>query len=286
MEEIVVELNKIRSKFWRQRWIGMALIVLGIAFIFLGLKWYVWLITILTGIGTWAISNDVKKEYVLMYKHKLIQAILETHFEDVYFDVNSGITKEEIDKARLRYYGTKFYTDHRLKATYKGVAFTYAPIRFIEEKVNKKGETSEKELFDGKWLSVKMHKKFKGEIQIHKNPAIKYKSYLTKVEFEDIAFNKNFKTFASTPHEAFFLITPKVMENITRLEKESYNTITHFDLSFRNTQLYTLINDFTHYYGVSILTKIKLEKVEQKIAEGVAGVKKCIDLLEIDTWGV
>lgn len=275
MEEIVQSLEKQRLKIHYLRWAGvLSLFLGGTCLVYEWLVWYWGLGIILVGLGLWSGGGQTKKSYVQRYKKELIAELLREEFDEVVFEPDQGITQGEIMPIKLRDYGDKLYARNRFEGSYKGVPFVFSELRLVE--VHKKDkDVKEKELFHGKWISFVMYKQFEGEIQVHRNPTVRYK-HLEKIHFEDVTFNKKFRTFASDQHTAFYVVTPHLMEKIVKLGGGD-----EFDLCFENGRLHTAIKAYGDYFEAPVLMKINLDRARRNLEEGVQEIKRYVEIMEL-----
>ncbi|MGL4735997.1 MAG: DUF3137 domain-containing protein [Cellulosilyticaceae bacterium] len=275
MEEIVQKLERHRLRIYYLMLAGTLSIVVGVmCILYSWLPWYVCLSILGVGLCLWIGSGQTKKRYVMRYKRELVSALLQEEFEEVVFEPEHGITKDEIAEVKLRDYGNKLYARNRFEGCYKGVHFVFSELRLVAVDEKNK-EVKEKELFHGKWISFDLNKHFKGEIQVHRNPTVRYK-HLEKVHFEDVAFNKRFRTFATDQQIAVGIVTPHLMEKIVKIGSNE-----EFDLCFQNGRLHTAVKASGDYFEPPIFMKIDLILVRKRLEEGVQEIKRYVEVLEL-----
>lgn len=286
MEQIVEKLERERKAIHKIKLVGYVCILIGGYLLFwTGLKWYLSVICIIVGLGIKSHSTKKKEDYIEAYKNELVTEILKEEFEDVVFKPHMGVSKEQIDRGSLGDYGNKMVSKHAFEGSYKGIPFLFSHLTCIEQS-KKKGEVREKTLFEGNWISFGLGKEFTGEVQIHRIIELNYKSYLEKIEFEDVKFNKEFKTYATDAHLAFYLITPPMMEKIKKLGDRSFISTLDLDLCFENGCLHTMIKSLEmNAFEPNIYSKINLEKAKEKVIGGVSAIKDYVDVLGLDSWG-
>lgn len=87
------------------------------------------------------------------------------------------------------------------------------------------------------------------------------KDFFNKVILEDIDFNNFFNVFATKEHDAFYLLTPQIIEQLKLL----INKINFpFQFSFVNNKLYILIDSNKNMFNID---SIKEEKINNSLFE-------------------
>ncbi|MDR3304927.1 MAG: DUF3137 domain-containing protein [Clostridiales Family XIII bacterium] len=121
--------------------------------------------------------------------------------------------------------------DH-IYGQYKGLDFERADVSFsaLHKVYNTNSEEYEDEwrtIFSGQWMVARMQKTIPGRVLIYSKAACAHEKahidYLqkngryTEVALEETAFGDFFRIFAENPHDAFYVLTPPVMERLKRL---------------------------------------------------------------------
>jgi hypothetical protein len=121
--------------------------------------------------------------------------------------------------------------DH-IYGQYKGLDFERADVSFmvLHNVYNTQREKYEDEwvtIFSGQWMVARMQKTIPGRVLIYSKAACAHeKAHIehlqkngryTEVALEEAAFREFFTIFAQDPHDAFYVLTPPVMERLKRL---------------------------------------------------------------------
>ena len=105
-------------------------------------------------------------------------------------------------------------------------------------------------------------------------------SYYKKVEMESEEFNKRFTVYAQSEHEAFYILTPSLMEKIERLDDNNSGKLL---LCFINNRLHIGLYDNKDYFEApSCFSKINEEEEINKTNSDIKTITQFIDELNLD----
>ena len=100
------------------------------------------------------------------------------------------------------------------------------------------------------------------------------------IEIESDAFNKKFNIYAQNAHDAFYILTPSLMEKIDNLEKRNKGKIL---LCFINNQLHVGLYDGKDSFEPSSCFKEINEEEELKRASvDIEQITMFVDELQLD----
>ncbi|NLY62822.1 MAG: DUF3137 domain-containing protein [Erysipelothrix sp.] len=224
------------------------------------------------------------KAYKLLIKEIVIQKMFEKNFDAVKYYPNQGFDEKFIFSLEMFESGNQYSSNDLMSGSYKGVGFMQADVHIQD--VRKSGKTTVVvELFQGRWIIFDFFKEFNGEHQVRKNhsifknkkPANFFGRKLKKVSFEDSEFSKTYSTYTSDEQEAFYLMTPRLMQNML-----DYQNLTQGEIvfGFKDKKLHIAINDNTNAFELSgkDITKMFLKQVQNDIDV----IKYVIDELNLD----
>ena len=97
---------------------------------------------------------------------------------------------------------------------------------------------------------------------------------LEKVEMEDVNFNKRFVVRSTSPHDAFYVLTPQMMQRLTYLE-QTYGRIT---MVIVNGKLYIGIDNRMDSFDPQYMKPIEYLREKERM---LADVKVIEDLIQI-----
>ena len=97
---------------------------------------------------------------------------------------------------------------------------------------------------------------------------------------ESTDFNKRFLVYAQDAHDAFYIITPHIMEKIIKLSGDSKGKIL---LCFINNQLHVgLYDNDDSFEPSSCFSTIDTERVTQDVLSDINKITMFVDELELD----
>ena len=122
-------------------------------------------------------------------------------------------------------YNKALGSDH-IKANYKGLNIELSDIELINEEdyTDEEGNTqhSSTTCFKGQWLICDFGKELSGEVRLSANDKKLLKQHKNdSVELENEAFNNRFLVTAQNAQEAFYILTPHMMEYILTMADKS-----------------------------------------------------------------
>ena len=147
-------------------------------------------------------------------------------FAQLRYDPAAGFTHDDIRNAAVVACGDKKYfeSEDRLTGCYQDVRFAFADV--TTRRLVRRGKRSELEtLFDGQVIRFDRfdcQKISNGHLQIFQKEFLSDLRGWTaehKVETDSAAFNSRFHIYAADEHNAFYILTPHLMEKIQRFQE-------------------------------------------------------------------
>ena len=99
-----------------------------------------------------------------------------------------------------------------------------------------------------------------------------------KVKLESVQFNKKFKTFATSDHLAFYVLTPHFMEGLMDFEA---NNKGHISFSFIGKHLHIGINNFRDTFELKMFKELNMDSFKEFEKE-LGVVKEVISELKLN----
>lgn len=221
------------------------------------------------------------------YKNIYVLNFLKQNFENIIYKPEEGISKKEIKKYNTLNLGDKFTSNDYICGTYKNVKFEQSDIH-IQEKYEEEDKDGNKiitweTIFEGRYMIFDFNKNFKSNVQVISNDFIKrslpHIKNNKKVKLEDIEFNKMFKIYSETEHDAFYILTPHFMEKIKKLYKELDAPI---KLTFMENKLHVAVNNGEDSFEYNVLNPINEEEIEQDIIKDIKLITDFVNELNLD----
>ncbi len=219
----------------------------------------------------------VKPEYDRfngLFKNKyVLETIRETGlFQDLRYQPEGGLTHDEVRSSAVAACGDKqrFESEDLLSGSYRGLRFRYCDVATARAKGAGKNRR-ETLLFHGQvmhFASFDEIKESMGYLQVFERtlaPDIIGWTAEHEIQTENTAFNRRFRVFAADEHNAFYILTPGMLERITQFADRAGTQIA---LSFCGPSLFVAINrlysilDASFHVPVSEQKRLILEDVE------------------------
>lgn len=286
----LINLNELRKKA-KTRTI-ISIIIGAIAIIALNILMDNILTTILTfaiiaGLGVFAVKPYM--EFKTKYKEMFVQSSLEGVFDNLTYQPTTGISRDIIKNTQMMQMGNKYHSNDYIEADYNGVHFKQSDVCIQEETHDSDGHSHTETYFRGRWMLFDFNKEFKANLQVvqagfkhakRKRFFGKEEEKYKKVEMEDIEFNKEFKIFAQNEHDAFYILTPQMMERIRRVSREIGGKLI---LCFIDNTLHVGIHTNKDSFEPSMMKEIDPKVEKQKIIHDINLITTFVNELSLDT---
>ena len=239
---------------------------------------------------TTIINIGPRKKFSLAFKNTYVLKSLQSIFENLDYRPESGLKRDIIANTKMMNMGDRYSSNDYIYGTYKGISVTQADVHIEEEHTTTDSDghtqTTWVTLFRGRWMVFDFNKIFKANIQVCQKgfgnarisnwgSDLKYK----KVQMEDEDFNKRFRIFAQDEHDAFYILTPSLMEKIKRVS-ESINGRLLF--CFVDNKLHIGLQNGKDSFEHGIFKKINEEKVINEISQDIKLITDFVDQLNLD----
>ena len=246
---------------------------------------------VVISIASAIIVSGPKKKYVDNFKNYFVKRTLEKIFTDLQYNPDRGIPESVILGTGMMYTGDRYTTNDLISGKYKNINFMQSDVHIEEEheSTDSDGNTTRYyvTIFQGRWMIFDFNKTFKANVEVcekgfsgNQANTLFGKSKYQKVKMESEEFNKKFRVYAQDPHDAFYIITPSLMEKIKRLEAANKGKLF---LGFCNNQLHVGIHDGSDSFEPgSCFSKINEEEVMNRMSTDVSKITMFVDELELD----
>lgn len=231
-----------------------------------------------------------KQEFIKAFKDTFVLKSLQSVFTNLVYEPEKGIDESIIRNTQMMNMGDRYSSNDFISAKYKNINVVQADVHIEEEheSTDSNGHTTRTwvTIFRGKWMIFDFNKTFKANIQVSQkkfgNSRIKnwgQKVKYKKVMMEDQAFNNEFKTFAQDEHDAFYILTPSLMEKIKKLASSIQGKLL---FCFIDNKLHIGLQNGKDSFEHSIFSEINEEKVTNEIAQDIKIITNFIDELSLD----
>ena len=173
-------------------------------------------------------------------------------------------------------------SDH-IKVVYHGVNVELGDIELIDESevTDEEGRTEKTRntQFKGQWLTCDFGKELAGEVYISERTKKTRKSLKSDVTMDNEQFAKRFCVRANDPQEAYYILTPHMMEYITSMADKSGGTVY---LSFlRNGKMHVAVQTGHDFFELG-KTNTDVETLRQKFLDELRWFTDIVDTLRVE----
>lgn len=234
------------------------------------------------------IAAPIKKEYSTCYKNLLVRSALQNTFDDYKFYPSLGIGQNEIRFTNMMQLGNRYKSEDYIKGVYKGVPFEQSDV--LIQNVTSTGKTTTTvTYFMGRWMIFQFNKDFRCDLQVREKGFSYSKrknglfaaddEKLHKIEFEDIDFNNKFSVYGQNQAEAFYLLTPQIMEAMRELQEKTNGRIM---FCFVHNKLHVAVNDGKDSFNPPVFKNLDIREECLQINNEINLITRFVDLLNLD----
>ena len=234
----------------------------------------------------WLMVKPKYDHFNNLFKNKYVVSTIQESglFQDLRYQPRGGLTHDEIRNAAVVACGDKqrFESEDMLSGCYQGLRFRYCDVSTACVKGAGK-HRREEILFHGQvmhFASFNEVKKSSGHLQIFEKKFASDISGWTaehEIHTENEAFNQRFRIFAADEHNAFYILTPKMLEQITQFADQ---TDAQIAISFCGSSMFVAIDRVYSILDASFHVPVPEQK--QSILEDVELLRRAGDLLVLE----
>ncbi|MEG2011400.1 MAG: DUF3137 domain-containing protein [Bacilli bacterium] len=239
---------------------------------------------------TFIISHKTTEQFKLAFKKTFVLKTLKDVFSDLVYVPEKGIDESVIANTHMMDMGDRYSSNDYISGKYKTVKVETADVHIEEEEmdVDEDGNTSRTwiTIFMGSWMIFDFNKTFQANVQVRQKgfsnarlsnffEKTKYK----KILLEDQEFNNKFYIYAQDEHDAFYILTPSLMEKLKYLVNNIKGRIL---LCFIDDKLHVGIESGKDSFEHSIFKKIDEAKIIESIGKEIMVITDFVDKLNLD----
>ena len=297
LAEELEKLDKLR-KSTRNACIATAIVIILLAFIFfyfadssiIFASYQLFFAIVFAGITCemFDVIRRVRRRYKKLYNAVIVRHSLDQHFEIDEFNSDYGIPIHAINSTNMIRTGNSFKADDFIRGKYKGIGFMQSDV-LMEDRATIFDNIKSKPItyFKGRWMIFEFNKRFKCDLLIYEKSFLFSKTKFSvfdrsgyeKVEFENLSFNENFDCYTDNQTEAFYVLTPQLIEAIESVRQSTNGGLL---LCFKNNMLHVGVNCGKWAFEPPIFRKIDIEKLMEEIRSDIFLITKFVDELNLD----
>lgn len=197
------------------------------------------------------------------FKNKYLRDLISKTFNNAEYYPDRGIDKNRVYATNLVKKADRYHAEDLIKGNFDGVGFETCDLKLEEKHVRhtKNGtQVYYVTYFLGRFFEFEFPKEFKSKIIVTESGLSTWFSSFKKIELESVEFNKKFKTYTLNEHDAFYVLTPHLMESLLELERSNPGTIA---LLFTGKKLNIAINNNRNTFEISLFRKIDMSIINE-----------------------
>ncbi|HAN21447.1 MAG: hypothetical protein A2Y15_09185 [Clostridiales bacterium GWF2_36_10] len=291
MDEVLFRLEKNRKAVMKCYLLnGLLLLISGLSFLPLRNTNAVF-VPVLFFLATiiYYLSFTWKKQsaYVKSYKHDIVEAILKKSFTDLYFDPKNGLAQGTIKDTGMMMMGNRYHSDDYIRGKYKDINFEQSDV-CIQQVTSNGKTTTTTTYFKGRWMIFEFNKNFAADMQVRESGFHYAKSNsgwftakedrMEKLDLEDAEFNRDFDVYAANEHEAYYILTPHIMQSIKTLRDRTDGKLI---LCFVTSRLHVGVNNNKNAFEPPIFRALDAGVVSS-INDEINVITRFVDELKLD----
>lgn len=231
------------------------------------------------------VSKNIRY-YKNNFKKIITSKVFNEIFDDVKFDFENGFSQEVIYETEMLRTGDRFISNDYISASYKNIHFETSDVLIQDEHTDSDGHDYYSTIFKGQWYIFDFNKPFKSNFQVCEKGFdgilkgnIFFPNHLQSVEMEDMEFNKDFDVYSSNDLDAFYVLTPKTIENIKTIHKKIKGYLL---FCFINNKLHIGVYNNRDSYEPKIYKKVDYENAKKDILKELNDITSFIDELQLE----
>lgn len=256
------ELNRQRVNCLRLVLIGLLILIIGIL-VFWGLRSPVMLIFAVGGVITGIVGLAKFEKLRQYFKNIYLKDMISKMFDDANYFPKKGVTPENVYRCHFLKKADRFHSEDLIVGKVGDVKFYTSDLKLEERHTRhtKNGtQTYYVTYFLGRFFGFDFPKEFVGQVIVTEGSISTLFSHFTKIELESVDFNKKFRTYTTDEHNAFYILTPHIMEAIMDLERRNPGSLS---LCFSGNTFNLAINNSKNTFEINLFKKIDSKVIDE-----------------------
>ncbi len=214
--------------------------------------------------------------------NQLVASALQEVFDSVDYAPKERLSSSHIEAAKMNFpfKYNRIYGSDLVQATYKGVNVIISDITLEDSSPSSDiGSSNDSTtVFQGLWMICDFRKNLSTELRITERSKIAQSLKRGEVKTDNEAFNKQFFVNTENPHEAFYILTPHMMEYIQSMDaKAKGDTYMCF---LREGKVHIAINSKRNSFEINNLNT-DVQKLRARFISEIKYITDLIDALRL-----
>lgn len=259
---------------------------------------FIWIFsgTVYVAYGIQPKAKAAEREIRNLYKDTFLNGIFNEFFDNAKYMAEIGFTQSKVEELGLYQLGNRFESEDQLSGEYRGVRFEQSDAHIWKHTdSNGSGNDSDIDYFKGRMFIFDVPVKYSHSVKVFsKVPVVaKYdyrvrESATKRVEMESMEFNDAFTVYSEDAHDAFYILTPAMMENLLNIYRKycrvSDYTYHNISFHFKDRRLYFAMECSTNAFdpGAFPISYPEEKKKIKKDIQVIIDLIESLDLIDKD----
>lgn len=235
----------------------------------------------------------ISKKYNKLINENVLKGLLKRYNFEIYPD--RSIDQKVIQGTGMLPLGNVYKSSNFLTGTYNGINIVQSDLvikdvnyfmLLIQAIFTKTAGLYIEDIFIGRWYIFDFSKNINDNLQVRDKEFLhavldtsKTNKNYSRVEMESLRFNSKFLVYAQNPNEAFYVLTPKIMENMLRL-RESIDGKLMF--CFIRKKLHIAVSKPKNIFKHSVFKKLDYNSLSNDAYNNMSIILDFIKKLKLD----
>lgn len=235
-------------------------------------------------------GETAMRELRSIYKDTFLNGMFGEFFEDACYEGWWGFSEIEVMEMSLYKLGNKFESEDKLSGQYRGVWFKQSDVH-IWEHVTTGDDDRDIDYFEGRMFVFDTPLKNIESVKIFNRLSFDDKNdhrlrleEENRVSMESMEFNDRFSVYAKKAHDAFYVLTPDMMERITEIYykycKMPDGKMRDMSLHFRDDKLYCALETYGNAFDPGTYP-ISYPEEKAKLKKDIQVIMDIIESLDL-----
>lgn len=281
-QEEIQLINEKRKQCIKWFAIGAGLGIVGILlFIALPDIAFLGFISLFVGFVFIAVGATKFSKLNLEFKNKFLKELIQDVFPEANYHPKGGIDINKVYSCNFLKRADRYHTEDLIQGKFDDVEFETCDLKLEERHVRRTKNGTQVyyvTYFLGRFFEFDFPKEFKGQVITTEESLFTLFSGLKRIQLESVDYNKKFKTYTSNEHNAYYILTPHLMEAILELEKNNPGRIS---ISFFGNRLSIAINNSKNTFELNLFKPVD-ERIFNELERDLLVIKNIVTELKLN----
>ena len=168
------------------------------------------------------LTSRISKEMKRYVSDNVVRSVINSVFDGVFYDPFGRLSDAVIENTELGFSSfNEISGSDYISGSYNGIGIEMSDVKLVEvTRVHTKEGVRETRttVFEGPWMICDFGKELSADLLLVERGGIGKKFAMGGIKTESEEFNKNFRIESDNEHDAFYILTPHMMEYILQMD--------------------------------------------------------------------